>query len=143
MTSPGRRGRCTSPRVATEITGFDYDIAQALGAVLGVKFEFVQTTFDDTIPSLQAGKNDIIMSAMYDQLKRREDVDFVDYAWDGTSLLVLKGNPEGITGLDSLAGKTVGCERGTTQAILLENTNEQFKSAGKAEMTINQYDDGA
>jgi polar amino acid transport system substrate-binding protein len=125
-----------------EVTGFDYDIAQALGAVLGVKFEFVQTVFDDTIPSLQSGKNDIIMSAMYDNLARREVVDFVDYAWDGTALLVVKGNPEGVTGLDGLAGKTVGCERGTTQAVLLENTNEQFKSAGRAEMTINQYDSG-
>jgi polar amino acid transport system substrate-binding protein len=125
-----------------EITGFDYDIAQALGAVLGVKFEFVQTTFDDTIPSLQAGKNDIIMSAMYDNLARREMVDFVDYAWDGTSLLVVKGNPEGVTDLESLAGKTVGCERGTTQAVLLENTNEQLKSDGKTEITVNQYDTG-
>jgi polar amino acid transport system substrate-binding protein len=126
----------------TEITGFDYDLAQTLGAVLGVEFEFVQTGFDAAIPSLQAGKNDIIMSAMYDQLKRRENVDFVDYAWDGTSLLVLKGNPEAFTDLESLAGKAVGCERGTTQAVLLENTNESLKSAGKAEITINQYDDG-
>jgi polar amino acid transport system substrate-binding protein len=125
-----------------QVTGFDYDIAQALGAVLGVKLEFVQTTFDNTIPSLKAGKNDIVMSAMYDNLLRRQDVDFVDYAYDGTSLMVLKGNPEGVTGLDSLAGKTVGCERGTTQAVLLDNTNEQFKSAGKAEMTVNQYDTG-
>ncbi len=125
-----------------EITGFDYDVAQALGSVLGVKFEFVQTAFDDTIPSLQAGKNDIIMSAMYDQLARREVVDFVDYAWDGTSLLIPKGNPEGITGLESLSGKNVGCERGTTQAVLLENTNETLGADGKAEMTINQYDDG-
>ena len=125
-----------------EITGFDYDIGQALGAVLGVEFEFVQTGFDDTIPSLQSGKNDIIMSAMYDQLARREMVDFVDYAWDGTSMLILKGNPEGITDLESLSGKTVGCERGTTQAVLLENTNQTLVSAGKPEIAINQYDDG-
>ena len=67
--------------------------------------------------------------------------DFVDYAWDGTSILVAKGNPKGITGFADLAGRTVGCERGTTQAALLENLNEQFKADGKAEMTINQYDD--
>ena len=123
-----------------QVTGFDYDLAQALGKVLGVKFEFVQTTFDNTIPSLLSGKNDIVMSGMYDNLKRRNDVDFVDYAWDGTSILVLKGNPEGITGIDSLAGKTVGCERGTTQAALLESTNKELKAAGKQEMTVNQYD---
>ncbi len=124
-----------------QLTGFDYDLGQALAAVLGVKFEFVLTAFDSCIPSMQAGKNDIAMSDLYDNLKRRNDADFVDYAWDGTSLLVLKGNPEGLVGLDSLAGKTVGCERGTTQAVVLENLNEQFKSDGKEQMTINQYDD--
>lgn len=123
-----------------QVTGFDYDLGQALGAVLGVKVEFVETAFDNCIPSLVSGKNDIVMSGMYDNLFRRNDVDFVDYAWDGTSILVLKGNPEEIVGLETLAGKTVGCERGTTQAALLENLNEQLKSEGKEEMTINQYD---
>jgi len=127
---------------STEITGFDYDIAQGLAAVLGVKFTFVKTGFDDAVPSLQSGKNDIVMSSMYDQLKRREVADFVDYAWDGTSLLIPKDNPENITDLNSLAGKTVGCEKGTTQAVLLANTNKQLQSAGKAPMTINQYEDG-
>jgi polar amino acid transport system substrate-binding protein len=124
-----------------QLTGFDYDLGQALGALLGVKVEFVQTVFDSLIPSLQAGQNDIVMSAMYDNLVRRQDCDFVEYAWDGTSILVAKGNPEGVTGFADLAGRSVGCERGTTQATLLENLNEQFKSEGKAEMTINQYDD--
>jgi len=125
-----------------ELTGFDYDIGQALGAVLGVEFEFVQTVFDNTIPSLESGKNDIIMSAMYDNLARREVVDFVDYARDGTSFLVMKGNPDGVTSLESLAGKTVGAERATTQVVLLENTNEQLTAAGQTEITINQYDTG-
>ena len=29
-----------------QFTGFDYDLAQAIGAKLGVKFEFVQSKFD-------------------------------------------------------------------------------------------------
>jgi polar amino acid transport system substrate-binding protein len=124
-----------------KLTGFDYDLGQALGAVLGVKVAFVKTAFESLIPSLQAGQNNIVMSAMYDNLKRRLDCDFVEYAWDGTSIMVLKGNPKGITGFAGLAGKTVGCERGTTQATMLENLNAQFKSEGKPEMTISQYDD--
>jgi polar amino acid transport system substrate-binding protein len=124
-----------------KLTGFDYDLGQALGAVLGTKVEFAKTAFESLIPSLQAGQNNIVMSAMYDNLKRRLDCDFVEYAWDGTSILVAKGNPKGITGFADLAGRTVGCERGTTQATLLETLNKQFKTDGKAQMTINQYDD--
>jgi polar amino acid transport system substrate-binding protein len=124
-----------------KLTGFDYDLGQALGAVLGIKVEFTKTAFESLIPSLQAGQNNIVMSAMYDNLKRRLDCDFVEYAWDGTSILVAKGNPKGITGFADLAGRSVGCERGTTQATLLETLNKQFKAEGKAQMTINQYDD--
>jgi polar amino acid transport system substrate-binding protein len=123
------------------LTGFDYDLGQALAAVLGVKIEFVKTKFEALIPSMQAGQTNISMSALYDNLKRRQDCDFVDYAWDGTSILAVKGNPKGITGFADLSGRTVGCERGTTQATLLETLNEQFKTQGKTQMTINQYDD--
>ena len=50
--------------------------------------------------------------------REKPGVSFVDYAYDGTSILVLKGNPKGVTNLDSLAGQTVACESGTTQQAL-------------------------
>jgi polar amino acid transport system substrate-binding protein len=78
---------------------------------------------------------------MYDNLLRQETVDFVDYAQDGTGLLVKKGNPEGIKGFADLAGKAVGAEKGTTQAAALATLNEQFKAEGKAEMTVSEFPD--
>ena len=74
-----------------QFTGFDYDLAQALGAKLGVTFEFVKTSFDSIIVGIQAGNLDVAMSAMYDNKTRQETVDFVDYAQDGTAMLVLEG----------------------------------------------------
>jgi polar amino acid transport system substrate-binding protein len=121
--------------------GFDYDLSQALGAKIGVKFDFIKVPFDSIILGIQAGKYDVSMSDMYDNLARQEVLDFVDYAEDGTSALVLKGNPKGIVGLDTLAGQAVGCEKGTTQAAFLDNLNQQFQSQGKPLMTINQYPD--
>ena len=47
-----------------------------------------------------------------------------------------KGNPEGITTLDSLAGKTVACESGTTQQAFLQKLNKQFAAEGKEAMKI-------
>ena len=35
----------------------------------------------------------MIMSDMYDNAERQKVLDFVDYAFDGTSILVKKGNP--------------------------------------------------
>jgi polar amino acid transport system substrate-binding protein len=125
----------------SQATGFDYDLSQAIGAKLGIKVAFVQTKFDSIILTLQSGKNDVAMSDMYDNKKRQETLSFVDYANDGTSILVASGNPKGVTNLDSLAGKTVACEKGTTQAALLDNLNKTFASSGKAAMTVLQLPD--
>lgn len=122
-------------------TGFDYDLSQALAAKIGVKANFIETKFDSIILSIQSGKNDVSMSDMYDNKLRQKELDFVDYAADGTSILVLKGNPKNVGGLDTLAGQAVGCEKGTTQAVMLDNLNKQFQAAGKPAMTVNQYPD--
>jgi len=124
-----------------QFTGFDYDLAQAIGAKLGIKFEFVTSKFDSIIIGMQAGNFDAAMSSMYDKKERRDFVDFVDYAKDGTTILVLKGNPNGIKTFEDLAGKNVGCEKGTTQADALATLAERFKTEGKPEMVVTQFPD--
>jgi polar amino acid transport system substrate-binding protein len=125
----------------TQITGFDYDLAQAIGAKLGVKFDFVTMKFDSLLIGLAAGNIDVIMSSMYDDLTRQKQADFVDYAKDGTALLVAKGNPEKIAGWLDLSGKAVGAEKGTTQAAALAALNVYLKGQGKPEVTINEFPD--
>ena len=63
-----------------------------------MKFKFINDTdFAGIIGALQAGRFDIIMSAMNDTAERRgKGVDFVDYFTAGTSILVEKGNPKKI-----------------------------------------------
>jgi polar amino acid transport system substrate-binding protein len=120
-------------------TGFDYDLSQALAAKLGVPFEFTQVVFDSIIIGIQAKKYDLSMSCMYDNPERQEVLDFVDYADDTTAVITVKGNPKGITNLDSLSGLVVGCEKGTTQAAMLEELNTELDTAGKAKMDVKQF----
>ena len=122
----------------TQITGIDYDVAQAVAAKLGIPFVFQRTVFDSIIPSLKAGKADVGFSCVYDNLERQKYFDFVDYAKDGTALLVKKGNPDKITGIQSLAGKTVAVEAGTTQLLLAQKVQKQFKAKGLKDLTILQ-----
>lgn len=124
-----------------QFTGFDYDLAQAMGAKLGVKFEFTSMKFDSLLVAIGAGNIDAIMSSMYDDMTRQKQADFVDYAKDGTALLVAKGNPEKITGWLDLSGKAVGAEKGTTQAAALAALNVYLKGQGKPEVTISEYPD--
>lgn len=105
--------------------GVDIDIANALGEELGVEFQFQNNVFDNLIPSLDSGRFDIIMSSMTDNKERQAEVDFVDYFSAGVSILVQKGNPEGIASLDDLCGETVAFQRGTVSADIAKAQNEK------------------
>jgi polar amino acid transport system substrate-binding protein len=123
-----------------EVQGIDVDLAQALGKKLGVKFTFNNTTFDGIIPALKAKRFDIIMSAMSDTPERQKEVDFLDYFNAGTSIIVKKGNPEGIQSLDDLCGRTIALQKGTTQVDVATGQQGKCKSAGKPEIKILTYD---
>ncbi|AXI79408.1 ABC transporter substrate-binding protein [Peterkaempfera bronchialis] len=124
--------------------GLDPDIAAAVGRQLGVRVEFQNVAFEKLIPELQAGDIDLVMSAMSDTRERREGtdslgvrkegdegVDFVDYFIAGTSILVAKGNPENITDLNDLCGKTIALQKETTQDTIASRQQVPCKSAGK------------
>lgn len=134
-----------------KIVGVDPDIAQALSKQLGVKFEFVSGTFDGLITSIYSGRQQLIMSSMTDNKKRQEGlddngkkigkgIDFVDYFSSGVSLLVKKGNPQGINSLDDLCGKTVAVQRGT---IYEDTFKAQATKCGDKKLTIQAFDSDA
>ena len=97
--------------------GLDIDLARALGAKLGMAVTFVNDTdFAGIIGALRAGRFDIVMSAMNDTPERRgKGVDFIDYFRAGSAILVQKGTPKQVKGLDDLCGATVSVQKGTTQ----------------------------
>jgi polar amino acid transport system substrate-binding protein len=113
-------------------TGIDPDVAAAIGGQLGVRFDFQNGTFDGLITSLRSKRIDVIMSAMSDTPERQKQVDFVDYFEAGTSILVKKGNPQGVQSLDDLCGKTVALERGSTQEDVAKQQAAKCQSSGKA-----------
>jgi polar amino acid transport system substrate-binding protein len=101
------------------IIGVEPDIGAALGRVLGVRVTFVNSDFTKVLPFVAHGKLDLAMSAITDTLDRAKKVDFVNYFSAGTSILVQRGNPAGITDIQDLCGRTVAVETGTIQVDLL------------------------
>lgn len=118
------------------VTGLDYDLSQALGQQLGVKVTFNKQAWDSIIPSLQSGNHDIIMSGMNDTLERQQTLDFVDYFNGGFSILVAKGNPDGIKSLKDLCGKTVAEETAVAQIDLIKAASKECPAG--TEITIMQ-----
>jgi len=102
------------------VVGFEADLGAALGQVLGVRVEFSVVEFDGLLGALGAGDVDLVLSAMTDTAERQQQADFVNYFRAGTSVVVQRGNPSGVSELRDLCGETVAVERGTVQVDLLE-----------------------
>jgi polar amino acid transport system substrate-binding protein len=123
----------------TTPAGSDIDIGAAVAKLMGVSAEFQNTGFDGIIAALLAKKCDAIISAMSDTPDREKQVSFARYADAGMSLMVDKGNPEGITGIDSLSGKSVAVEVGTTEKALLDKESAKLTAAGKKPIQIQVF----
>lgn len=95
------------------IEGFDIDFGKAVAAKLGVKPRFVEAISDNRIPFITDGTVDLVLSTMTINPERAEEIGFTDpYFIAKGRILQKKG--AGITGVDSLAGKTVCTALGST-----------------------------
>jgi polar amino acid transport system substrate-binding protein len=119
-------------------SGFDYDLGQAIGAKLGVKLTFKTQDFDSIIPSLQSGKHNIIINGMNDTAEREKTLDFVDYFHAGMAMLVKKGNPDHITTVLDLCGKSVAVAKATVQAGLMKEESKNCARVNKGPITVTE-----
>jgi len=107
-----------------EPEGFDVEVAKLIAAKLGLSedaIEFVETVSANREPFLQQGQVDMVVATYTINDKRDEVIDFAGpYFLAGQDILVEAGNPEGITGPDDLAGKTVCSVAGSTPAGYVE-----------------------
>jgi polar amino acid transport system substrate-binding protein len=102
-----------------QVRGIDPDLAAELGRRLGVRFSFVNTPFDELIPSLLKERFDVIISSMTVTPERAEQIGFLEYFQAGTSILVAKDNPERISSMADLCGATVTLQAGTIHEELV------------------------
>ena len=109
--------------------GLDIDMGTEIAARLGLKVQFVNSVFDTIIAAVNSGKCDIIISAQNITADRQKQVSMIPYFQAGQSFLVVKGNPNKITGPADLCGKGAAAESGTTEADFLQGTGD-YKDKG-------------
>jgi polar amino acid transport system substrate-binding protein len=84
-------------------------------------------------------KCNAIISSMTITSDRAKQVHFIPYLNVGSFLMVKKGNPDHITGLASLSGKSAAVEASTTQLAALQAENKILQKQGKPLITIKSY----
>ena len=120
------------------VQGMDADLAKALAAVMGLKADVKNATFDSIIPGLAAHKFDLGMSSFTDTKEREKTVDFVTYFSAGTSFYVNAKNGVTVATLADLCGKTVAVEKGTTQQT---DAEAQSKKCTSGKVTVLTFPD--
>lgn len=116
------------------LVGVEADLARALGGTLGVRFKFHNVKFDGLIPGIIAGNYDVLISAIHDTKERQKALTFVDEVSVGSGFLVKKGNPEHISDLGSLCGKTVAVAASSAQVGYIDAYQANCGSNGSITM---------
>jgi polar amino acid transport system substrate-binding protein len=123
------------------VIGMDPDLVKALAAVMGLKANVVNATFDSIIPGLAASKYDMGASSFTDTKEREKTVDFVDYANVGESFYTKTSGGTDITGIEDICGKSVAVEKGTTEQTDAQTQSTKCTKAGKPAVKVLVFPD--
>lgn len=97
-----------------KLAGFDIDLGNAICAQLKAKCSWTENDFDGMIPALKAKKFDVINASMSVTEKRLKEIDFSSRVSHTPSRMVAKAGSKLLPAPESLKGKRVGVQQGTT-----------------------------
>lgn len=120
--------------------GYEVDLAKAIAAKLGVTVAHQDMAFGSLITSLQSGRIDLTMAGMNDTKARQAQIDFVDYFTSGITIMIRKGNPDAVTGPDTLCGKNVAVVQGTSHQKFAAAQSTKCTQAGKPALNVTATD---
>jgi polar amino acid transport system substrate-binding protein len=132
------------PKDPNKYIGFDIDLGEQIGECLGFKLTYKAVTFAALLTTLASGQADIVISDIYATEERAKAADFITYSKVFDGVLVAKGNPKKITGINtSLCGTAAAENTGYVEVPLIQALGPECKKEGKAEPTIQLYDNNA
>ena len=132
------------PKDPSKYVGFDIDLGEAIGECLGFKLTYKPVVFAALLTTLASGQADIVISDIYATKERAKAADFITYSKVFDGVLVAKGNPKGIHGIDlTLCGAAAAENTGFVEVPLVQDMGPKCKAAGKPEPTLQLYDNNA
>ncbi len=123
--------------------GFDIDLIREIANRLELELRVQDTPFDTIFRDLGQGKFDVVASATTITPERERAVDFANpYYLAEQAILAEQG--AGIAGVEGLAGKTVGAQKGTTGADYAndETDAKTVRTYGEADDAYNALQAG-
>ena len=117
-------------------TGFDMDMLHKIAEANNLTLEVTVQPFDGIWLAPAAGKCDMVASSMSITPERQANADFTQSYFDSyQSLLVRNADKDTLTTIESLSGKTIAVQTGTT--------GEAFAKANVPDAKIKSFDDAS
>ena len=125
------------PDKPEQLTGFEFDLANALAAKLGVRAQMVQNQWDQLIPALQRGNFDIILNGLEitDEHRQRIAMSLPYYVY--AQQIVTRTGTAGLEKLEDLKGRRVGVLSSTVAQRLVAASGGI--DAGSIRATSNRF----
>ncbi|WNC95521.1 ABC transporter substrate-binding protein (plasmid) [Paraburkholderia sp. FT54] len=121
--------------------GFDVDLGETIGACLGFQVDYKPVAFAALLPTLQAKQADFVISDIYATEERAKAADFITYSKVFDGVLVAKGNPKKIKGINaSLCNATAAENTGYVEVPLIQGLAATCKAQSKDEAQVQLYD---
>jgi len=108
------------PRNPSRIIGFEVDIIDAIGHILGRPTQFVQNQWDGLVPGLERGNYDIIVSGLEITPDRAKVINFSRPYYVTYEQLAVRTDDNRIRSLEDCSGKKVGTLKGSLAQRMLE-----------------------
>jgi polar amino acid transport system substrate-binding protein len=103
-----------------QMVGFEYELAEALAAKLGVNAELVQNQWDQLVPALERGNFDIILNGLELTPENQRRIAMSRPYFVYAQQIVTRKETEGLDRLEALKGKPVGVLSSSVAERLLE-----------------------
>lgn len=132
------------PNDPSKFVGFDIDLGETIGACLGFTVTYKPVAFASLMTTMASGQADIVISDIYATEERAKAGDFITYSKVFDGVLVAKGNPKKLTGInETMCGATAAENTGFVEVPLVQNLVPVCKAAGKPEPGLQLYDNNA
>lgn len=119
--------------------GYDMDVAKAISAIFGLKFDPTAAEFDSILPAI-GSKFDVGISGFTMDPDRKDAGEFVSFLNVGASFVVQKGNPKKLDA-KNLCGHSVAVQTGSVHETTVKNLNDECVAAGKKAIDIQSMKD--
>jgi His/Glu/Gln/Arg/opine family amino acid ABC transporter permease subunit len=115
-----------------QLTGYDVDVARAVGKKIGVNVEFVETPWDSIFAALEANRFDVVANEVTITPERKAKYDLSEPYSVGEGVIVTRADDHSINSLADLKGK-VAAENATS------NWSDVARKAGARVETVEGF----